>query len=415
MYKNFLNSVKQGIEGNAVWIPIGLKRLGNHIGITKNTYTVIAGYPGCGKTSFTDTCYLLNPYNYILQNEDKDIDIEWIYFSMERSVVHKIAKWVCQKLYVEDRIMIDTATILSWSEGKSKVDKHLYKKLISYTDYFERLKERLNIYDNPKDPKEIKKISELILLASGVVVMSMDDRIIINHDLVTNFEEDKYEINETSGEKQFYQDIKLFGRTIRVYEDQEFYVPKNNKKVTCIIQDHIGCVLGKDKKPTIDETSSNNRYLRDFYGAAPIVVSQMNRSMSDSIRRTKMEVLPELTDIKDSSSTAEDGDVVIGLMNPYKFKIQEILGYSVGKFKNREGENRFRTATVIKNTFGADDITVGLQFVGECGFFDEIPKPDEMRENDYSTIANPLVYKNYKTLSNTITEETLDNIGIDLL
>lgn len=416
MFKHFLDTVKSGMEGKAVWIPIGLPRLGKHVGISKNIYSIVAGYAGCGKTSFTDTCYLLNPYDYITNNESSELDINWVYFSMERSTVHKIAKWVCQKLYVDHNILIDVPTILSWTEGKSKVDKYLYKLIHSYYEYFEKLRDKLFIYDGAKEPEEIKKIAELHLLSLGVVVTGINGRIIINQDLITTFEDDVYEENSDTGEKRLYKDIMIFGKEYRIYEDDEKYIPKNPKQVCSIIIDHIGCALGKDKKPTIDKLSANNRYLRDFYGASPIAVSQMNRSMSDSVRRTKMELLPEAGDIKDSSNPGEDADVIIGLMNPYKFKIQEIVGYNVQKFKNKEGENRLRTATVIKNTFGADDITVGLQFVGECGFFKEILKPEELRETDYNLLANPPVTKNYKIITkDEYNSKKLDNFEIDFV
>ena len=38
---------------------------------------------------------------------------------------------------------------------------------------------------------------------------------------------------------------------------------------------------------------------------------------------------------------------------------------------------------VLKNSFGVDDVELGLNFIGECGYFKELKKASEMNASDY--------------------------------
>jgi hypothetical protein len=75
-------------------------------------------------------------------------------------------------------------------------------------------------------------------------------------------------------------------------------------------------------------------------------------------------------------NTYEDADLVIGLFNPFKLKITDDLGYQVDEFINSKGYNRYRSLHVIKNSYGVDDIAMGVFFIGEAGLWRELPKPE---------------------------------------
>ena len=53
-------------------------------------------------------------------------------------------------------------------------------------------------------------------------------------------------------------------------------------------------------------------------------------------------------------------------------------------------KDRFRSVGVLKNRDGPSDVRVGLQFVGEVGYFQEIPKADRFKENPalYNKVVN---------------------------
>jgi replicative DNA helicase len=118
------------------------------------------------------------------------------------------------------------------------------------------------------------------------------------------------------------------------------------------------------------------------------VVSQFNRSISNPSRIKNGDVEPQLEDFADSSSTQNDADVVMALFDPMRYKVADPSGYNLDKLKDEYGAKYFRSLRVIKNSYGSDDLRVGLAFYGELGIFKELPKNKDMTEEVYKRVIN---------------------------
>jgi replicative DNA helicase len=134
--------------------------------------------------------------------------------------------------------------------------------------------------------------------------------------------------------------------------------------------------------------SDELRYARDFYGYTPVVVSQFNRDISNPIRIKNGDVEPQLDDFKDSSTTQEDADVVLALFDPMRYKVDDPSGYKLEKLKDEYGAKYFRSLRIIKNSYGEDDIRIGLGFLGQVGMFKELNRMKDMTESDYESVVN---------------------------
>jgi len=134
--------------------------------------------------------------------------------------------------------------------------------------------------------------------------------------------------------------------------------------------------------------SNELRFARDFYGYSPVVVSQFNRSISNPARLKNGDVEPQLEDFSDSSSTQNDADVVMALFDPMRYKVADPSGYDLDKLKDGYGAKYFRSLRLIKNSYGADDLRIGLAFLGELGIFKELPRKKDITEADYESITN---------------------------
>jgi replicative DNA helicase len=156
--------------------------------------------------------------------------------------------------------------------------------------------------------------------------------------------------------------------------------------------DHIGLLkLTKDqstKKQAIDKMSDELRYARDFYGFTPVVVSQFNRDISNPIRIKNGDVEPQLEDFADSSQTQNDADVVLALFDPMRYKVADPSGYNLDKLKDDYGAKYFRSLRLIKNSYGEDDVRIGLGFMGQIGMFKELPRKKDITDSDYGSIIN---------------------------
>lgn len=91
---------------------------------------------------------------------------------------------------------------------------------------------------------------------------------------------------------------------------------------------------------------------------------------------------------KESSVPQEDADVVLALFDPMRYKVADPSGYNLDKLRDEFGAKYFRSMRLIKNSYGSDDIRIGLAFMGEVGTFRELPKLKDMTESVYENVLN---------------------------
>lgn len=345
-------AVQEGIDGRNNGIPMGFDRLNRYMGIRKSMYTLIGGLTGSGKTSFVDDAFVLNPFDWYISKENTtNIKLRIIYRSMERSRTYKIAKWVSRKIFLDQGILIPVSKLLGWTAKMTKDEHDLF---LMYEDYIGQMEDVITIIDGPENAVGIAKELKAHAVQNGVIEQL-----------------DQY---------------------------NKRYIPNNENEVTIVIVDHIGLLkITKDqptKKQAIDKMSDELRYARDFYGYSPVVVSQFNRDISNIMRLKNGDVEPRLEDFKESSSTQDDADVVLALFDPMRYKVADPSGYDLNKLTDEFGAKYFRSLRLIKNSYGEDDVRIGLGFLGQIGMFRELPKRSEITEADYKSVLNKTFFLN---------------------
>ena len=339
--------VNKGLGDFNRGIPMGFDRLTRYVGIRKGMYYLIGGNTGSGKTSFIDDAFVLNPVDWAMSKEGiaSGIKVKVWYRSMERSRTYKMAKWVSRKIFLDQGIIIPVAKILGWNEKMTKDEHDLF---LHYRDYVEQLSEIVTIIDGPENPVGIAKELKIYAEANG--------------------------------------------RIEKLDEWNKIYIPNDPTQITMVVLDHIGLLKTTTAQPTkkdaIDKMSDELRYARDFYGYSPVVVSQFNRSISNPSRIKNGDVEPQLEDFADSSSTQNDADVVMALFDPMRYKVADPSGYDLDKLKDQFGAKYFRSVRLIKNSYGEDDVRIGLAFLGELGLFKELPRKKDITDSDYESITN---------------------------
>jgi hypothetical protein len=308
-------------------------------------YFLVGGLTGSGKTSFIDDAFVLNPYDWYITQKNPGIKLRVIYRSMERSRTYKLAKWVSRKIFLDTGTIIPVNKLLGWTEKMTKDEHDLF---LMYEDYMGNMGETITIIDGPENAVGIAKELKVHALQNG--------------------------------------------RIEQVDEYNKIYVPNDPSEITIVVIDHIGLLkTTKDqttKKAAIDKMSDELRYARDFYGYTPVAVSQFNRDISNPIRIKNGDVEPQLEDFADSSQTQNDADVVLALFDPLRYKVDDPSGYSINKLKDQFGAKYFRSLRLIKNSYGSDDIRVGLGFLGEVGMFKELPRVKDITDADYERVVN---------------------------
>ena len=339
------SEIQKGLDGRNGGIPMGFDRLNRYIGIRKSMYFLVGGLTGSGKTSFIDDAFVLNPFDWYISQKSPKIKLRIIYRSMERSKTYKLAKWVSRKIFVDQGIMIPVPKLLGWTEKMTKDEHDLF---LMYEDYMESMNDVITIIDGPENPVGIAKELKAHAVQNG--------------------------------------------RIEQIDEYNKCYFPNNENEVTIVVIDHIGLLkLTKDqptKKQAIDKMSDELRYARDFYGYTPVVVSQFNRDISNPMRIKNGDVEPQLEDFADSSSTQNDADVVLALFDPMRYKVADPSGYDLDKLRDSYGAKYFRSLRLIKNSYGSDDVRIGLAFLGDIGMFRELPKRKDVTDAVYESVTN---------------------------
>jgi hypothetical protein len=49
---------------------------------------------------------------------------------------------------------------------------------------------------------------------------------------------------------------------------------------------------------------------------------------------------------------------------------------------------------LIKNSYGEDDVRIGLGFMGQIGMFKELPKRKDITDDDYRAVLNKTFFLN---------------------
>lgn len=350
-FEQLKTAVYDGLNGKNKSLPMGFNRLNRYVGIRKSMYILVGGLTGSGKTSFIDDAFVLNPFDWYISQKDPGVKLRIIYRSMERSKTYKLAKWVSRKIFLDYAKLIPVSKLLGWTDKMTKDEHDLF---LMYEDYIGAMEDVITIIDGPENPVGIAKELKAHALKNG--------------------------------------------RIEQIDEYNKIYVPNDPNEITVVVIDHIGLLkLTKDqptKKQAIDKMSDELRYARDFFGYSPIVVSQFNRDISNPIRQKNGDVEPQLEDFKDSSQTQEDADVVLALFDPMRYNIPDPSGYDLGKLRDPYGGKYFRSLRLIKNSYGEDDIRIGLGFLGSIGMFKELPKRKDMTESDYDSVINKTFFLN---------------------
>ncbi len=342
IFSDVIEKIDRGREGLNTGLSMGFERLVEHIpGIQQGTYYLIGGETGSGKTAFTDSCFLYNPYDWIKANPDCGMDFRVFYWSLEIDKTIKITKAICRKLYLDYGILTDINFVLS--RGKNRISQEVYDTVKFTKDYFCGLEDCLTIIDAAENPTGIYKFMNNYAKENGDIL---------------------------------YKKIQSGGETISVFDK---YIPYNPDKYVLIVIDHIALMKrerGFNQKDNIDKMSEYLIPLRNNFNFIPVVVQQLGRAMSQTDRFKLDRVEPQLSDFKDSGNTQQDANVVLSLFSPRKYEIENFRGYNIVKLKDR-----YRSLSILKNRDGAADIRIGLQFVGEVGHFEEVPPAKQFKED----------------------------------
>lgn len=265
-------SIERGMLGLNKGIPHGYKKLTEFLpNIQQSTYYLMGGELGVGKSAITDDMFVYNPIDWYLENKNNtDIKLIIPYYSFEIPKKDKTVKYLARRIYRRYGVLLDVNYILS--RGNNRVSQEHYELVKKELPVLDELEDILIMQDLPKNPTGIW--NDLLKLAheNGTGIQQIDN-----------------------GNYQFKEGVD--------------YKPKNDNLYVIPVVDHIGLTKTErefNKKQVIDKLSAYMIILRNKCNFSPVLVQQLNRSMSSSDRFKLDRVEPQLSDFKESGNTQED-------------------------------------------------------------------------------------------------------------
>lgn len=341
---NFIEEFKKGQSGGNKGIPMGagLVTLSNAInGIQRGRLYGLAAPPKAGKSTLCDFGFFLEPYLYCLENE---IEVEWIYYSLEIDRVSKefdTAAFFLHKDYGITHIGLPEG-IFKGGKDEIPLDSDYLRgrvmddegKLIPMaTDVLNVLKE---VYEKRIVPIFGEYSENGIQLSKGVVTF------IETKDNPTGIW--KYLKHHASLNGKILSTGGQFNRIIG-------FKPNNPEKFTIVITDHLRKIIperGWKMKETVDKMLEYQVELRNLLQYTFVDIIHTNRDMNttDNLKFAKDMLYPTSEHVKDTGNISEDADYLLTMMNPNddKYNLTKHFGIDI---KDNHGNALFPNLRTI--------------------------------------------------------------------
>jgi hypothetical protein len=356
--KSTLKLNKQNrLEGKLNCIPWSFKRLTKVLpGIQKKRYIGVTANSKVGKSQITDYLFVLEPFEFIMNNLDTNVKLKIFYFSLEISAEEKLMTFLSYKIYKDTGKVIDPLHLQSVFNHYI-LDDEIEALLDKYDEWFKRFEETVEIIDSTRNPFGIYATVRDYMLKTG---------------------------------KLYTKKIIIDEKEVEV---EDYYEQSNPDEYLIVITDHISLLTpekGEDLWSAMGRFSSNYCLkLRDRFGCCVINVQQQAMDQEKQQFTFKGDSIveklkPSADGLGDNKIVGRDYDLLLGLFAPVRYKIKSYNNYDITKLLDN-----YRELLIIFNRKGIGNGSVDLYFNGACNFFSELPEPLEFSKN-------PALYAQYQ-------------------
>jgi hypothetical protein len=355
----------------------GPSRLSKAVSFGSGRYMLMAGPPGTGKTAWVDSNMVIKPLLASIYGAGTPVN--YIYRTMERGRVDKLAKWVSAIIMMDTKQLIPPSVLLGQGNAPRPLTKEDIAMVREYSDLFKVIEQRVDLIQGAATPADVLKYAVTSAKRRGILFETKQDKLICNDELVGEFTHDV----EVGGVRKRYAETQ-YGN---IFEGEMRFLP-HDQKIYVHIVDHVGKIVGDEEKKKID-THSNNmaNTLRDVFGYAVIDIFQLNRDLHDTYRQKQQRLTIKQSDIKGSNVPVENADIILGILDPHAFDVKDYDGFDVIRFVDpRTNFSRLRMLVGVKNSYGGTTFSLPLVFYGENGLTYEAPNPMTINEFDFERI-----------------------------
>jgi len=350
IFDGAMNLIAEGRSGKNIGVPLeNCPKLTEYIyGTRRSTYYLIGAETGVGKTKFARDQHMYAVYDYYKKiNDDKILDVRFIDFSMEITSSENMINAIIRKIYKDHKRMIP------------------YDKIMGFTkDYYLTPEETRLVEAQRKYFEDFEK--KLIVISDQITPTFYHDVLLTHYRKIGKFAKDDGSMA-----------VSRLGD----------YTPNNPQLMTVGIVDTINLAeteKGQTYKQSIDRISKISVVFRNICGHTPVIIQQFNADNSDIQRQRHGQKTPMLRDFEDSKRTTKDANVVVGLWDPTRYKV-ETVDVGSSKYDITLLKTWFVSAHILKNRNGNTNKRAALRFIGGASMFEEFP--ERMTSMDYARLT----------------------------
>ncbi len=296
---------------------------------------------------------------YVEQNPELGIKLDIFYFSLEESRSKIIKSEICKYIHTKYGITISVKQLSSVGRYNT-IPSEYFPMIEEAEQHVNDFLSRVHIIDTVRN-------------ATGIYKKVRDHALNIGT---------YYDKNGVPLSAQEMSNVR--NGVGEDFKKVSYYKKHNDRHYVIIIVDHLS-LLEPEKGESLHSTMGlmSSKYFlhfRDKFGFTPVSVQQLT-SAKEAIEvnfqgKTIEEKLePSLDALANNKETQRDANVILGLFNPDRYKIQIHDGYDIRKFRDR-----YRSLKILKDRDGVADKKLPLFFNGAVDFFKELPKADNALE-----------------------------------
>lgn len=355
------------------------------------TYMCMTGPPGTGKTAFVDTEFLLNPILDHINNPNQYAEIYCVYRSMERPSVDKMAKWICYLIYLgtEGKVLLDEATFFQYHSKKRLLTDYDLALVDALEDYIKEISKSIDLVTDTDTPEGIKQYLTKTLYRMGSYITTDLEKIYRNGVPMDK----KYDQIDEEGRPYTVLTFPSSGKQVKVSPGFSRFFPKKKDQIIMTINDTVDVIDIPPKKNETDTTAEHANNMRQFRKDGALGIIDIKQFGKDSEKDFKSSSNSSLTvnqgDIKGSHAIAQNADICLSILDPARYNITQWGGHPKGDWEPYNLERfheTFRLLQIFKNSSQGNLYKMPCIFIGEIGFFNQIPEPRWITEQDYKDI-----------------------------
>ena len=350
IFDGVMEIIDEGIKGKNLGVPFEkCPKLTSYIyGTRRSTYYLYGAETGVGKTKFARDQHMFAVYDYYKKiGDDKKLDVRFIDFSMEITAKENMVNAVIRKIYKDHGKVLDYDKVIGFKDGVhlNPQERALVETKRKYFEDFEK---------------------KLVVISDQITPTFYHDVLLTHFRMHGKFAKDDGSMA-----------VSRLGE----------YKPNNPQLLTVGLVDTVNLAeIEKNQtyKQSIDRISKISVVFRNLCYHTPIIIQQFNADNSDIQRQRHGQKTPMLRDFEDSKRTTKDANIVIGLWDPNRYKVETVsVGDSV--YDIVQLRSWFVSAHVLKNRNGKTNIRAALRFIGAASMFEEFP--EHMSIQDYTNLT----------------------------